>query len=74
MTAPGALAPALRAAWGLNRHSVVEVVTDRGTNVELHRLVQVCARAHARACACVRDGAAPAQALPLPFGWWCRRV
>lgn len=32
---------AMQAAWGLNRHSVVEVITDRTTNVELHRVVQV---------------------------------
>ena len=36
---PG-LRTALRAAWGLNRHSVVEVVTDRASNVERHRQVQ----------------------------------
>jgi isochorismate synthase/2-succinyl-5-enolpyruvyl-6-hydroxy-3-cyclohexene-1-carboxylate synthase/2-succinyl-6-hydroxy-2,4-cyclohexadiene-1-carboxylate synthase/O-succinylbenzoate synthase len=34
------LRAALRAAWGLNRHSVVEVTTDRRTNVERHREVQ----------------------------------
>ncbi len=34
----------MQAAWGLNRHSVVEVITDRTTNVELHRVVQVGAR------------------------------
>lgn len=36
---PG-LRTALRAAWGLNRHSVVEVVTDRASNVARHREVQ----------------------------------
>ncbi|GAX86654.1 hypothetical protein CEUSTIGMA_g14062.t1, partial [Chlamydomonas eustigma] len=31
---------ALTAAWGLNRHSVVEVITDRGTNLDFHRKIQ----------------------------------
>ena len=47
VTTPGGLGPALAAAWGLNRHSVVEVVTDRTTNVDLHRVIQVRARAMA---------------------------
>ncbi len=37
----GDLSRALSAAWGLNRHSVVEVTTDRGTNVDLHKRMQV---------------------------------
>ncbi|KXZ52491.1 hypothetical protein GPECTOR_9g535 [Gonium pectorale] len=43
VTASEGLAPALQAAWGLNRHSVVEVITDRTTNVELHRTIQAAA-------------------------------
>ena len=46
-TATG-LGPALTAAWGLNRHSVVEVVTDRAINVELHKRVQARALAAAQ--------------------------
>ena len=40
VSSPGGLKPALTAAWGLNRHSVVEVVTDRQSNTALHRQVQ----------------------------------
>ena len=40
MTTTAAFGAALNTAWGLNRHSVVEVMTERGTNVELHRRVQ----------------------------------
>lgn len=42
---PADLAPALRSAWDLNRHSVVEVVTSRETNVEQHRAIQATVRA-----------------------------
>lgn len=31
---------ALRSAWGCNRHSVIEVVTSRASNVQRHREVQ----------------------------------
>lgn len=34
------LTASLHNAWGLNRHSVVEVITDRTTNVAAHRAVQ----------------------------------
>ena len=37
---PSDLAPALRSAWDLNRHSVVEVFTNRLTNVNHHRSIQ----------------------------------
>lgn len=37
---PGGLRGALAAAWGLNRHSVVEVTTARRANVAHHRHVQ----------------------------------
>jgi len=40
VTEPGALRGALAAAWGLNRHSVVEVATARRANVAHHRTVQ----------------------------------
>ncbi len=36
----GQLQRALESAWGLNRHSVVEVVTQRNTNVHWHRYIQ----------------------------------
>ncbi|KAI8463273.1 MAG: thiamine diphosphate-binding protein, partial [Monoraphidium minutum] len=40
VTGPAELPRALRAAWGLNRHSVVEVVTSRGDNLGLHKALQ----------------------------------
>ena len=40
VTTASGLKGVLEAAWGLNRHSVVEVTTQRDTNVELHRSVQ----------------------------------
>ncbi|GLC45490.1 hypothetical protein PLESTM_001741500 [Pleodorina starrii] len=50
VNSPEALVPALQAAWGLNRHSVVEVITDRTTNVDLHRRVQAAALRAAQHC------------------------
>jgi isochorismate synthase/2-succinyl-5-enolpyruvyl-6-hydroxy-3-cyclohexene-1-carboxylate synthase/2-succinyl-6-hydroxy-2,4-cyclohexadiene-1-carboxylate synthase/O-succinylbenzoate synthase len=56
------LGRALRAAWALNRHSVVEVVTERGANVGHHRAVQEAVRvAVARAL----------RAVSLPTGKPC---
>ena len=40
VTQPGQLEPALRAARGLNKHSIVEVVTSGEDNVAQHRAVQ----------------------------------
>lgn len=37
---PEQFATALQSAWGLNRHSVVEAVTTRDSNVALHRQLQ----------------------------------
>ena len=34
------LTPALHTAWALHRHSVVEVVTARDSNVDHHRQLQ----------------------------------
>ena len=34
------LSPALHTAWNLHRHSVVEVITGRDTNVDQHRQLQ----------------------------------
>ena len=34
------LQPALRSAWALHRHSVVEVITGRDSNVDQHRQLQ----------------------------------
>lgn len=36
----GELSPALQSAWALHRHSVVEVVTGRDSNVDQHRQLQ----------------------------------
>ncbi|GFR45865.1 hypothetical protein Agub_g7316 [Astrephomene gubernaculifera] len=76
VTTSEGLAPALQAAWGLNRHSVVEVVTERSSNVELHRVVQAAALRAAKhaqflatrcstAAAGTALGAAAATALPV---------
>jgi len=40
VTSASGLEAALNAAWGLNRHSVVEVTTRRDANVDHHRAVQ----------------------------------
>ena len=34
------LQPALQSAWALHRHSVVEVITGRDSNVDQHRQLQ----------------------------------
>lgn len=39
------LQKALRAAWALNTHSVVEVSVDRDSNVEQHRSIQAAVKA-----------------------------
>ena len=44
VTQPGELAGALKAARGLNKHSVVEVVTSRESNVQQHRDIQAAIR------------------------------
>lgn len=51
MAAPSDLLPALHTAWGINRHSVVEVVTERRDNLGLHKQLQadVAAAVHAAA-------------------------
>lgn len=63
VTSPDDLPRALRAAWGLNRHSVVEVVTSRGDNFDLHRALQAevaaaVRHAHALMTAATGSGAA----------------
>jgi len=40
VASPEELRTALRSAWGLNRHSVIEAVTDREANVIRHREIQ----------------------------------
>lgn len=40
VTALGDLAGTLQSAWGLNRHNVVEVITNRNSNVAYHRQIQ----------------------------------
>eukprot|EP00798_Chlamydomonas_sp_ICE-L_P027191 gene27191-2435_t len=41
---------ALSAAWGLNRHSVVEVITDRIKNVRVHKYIQARVQAAVQQC------------------------
>ncbi|KAK9837268.1 hypothetical protein WJX81_002656 [Elliptochloris bilobata] len=64
---PEGLCGALAAAWGLNRHSVVEVATARRANVAHHRQVQAAVGAAvARALRlATRPGAEGLCALPL---------
>ncbi|GAB4817906.1 hypothetical protein N2152v2_004952 [Parachlorella kessleri] len=45
VSSAGDLRTALHSAWGLNRHSVIEVATDRASNVDNHRHIQEAARA-----------------------------
>ena len=40
VTAAGDLAGALHSAWALKRHSVLEVITGRDSNVDQHRQLQ----------------------------------
>lgn len=40
VTERGDLRKALQAAWTLNKHSVVEVITNRDSNVTHHRSIQ----------------------------------
>lgn len=40
VTERGDLRKALQAAWALNKHSVVEVITNRNSNVTHHRAIQ----------------------------------
>ncbi|KAG7671813.1 putative Protein PHYLLO, chloroplastic [Nannochloris sp. 'desiccata'] len=40
VASPEELRTALRSAWGLNRHSVIEAITDREANVIRHREIQ----------------------------------
>ena len=44
ITTPGDLAPALTAARGLNKHSVVEVITSRDGNMQQHKAIQAAVR------------------------------
>eukprot|EP00887_Chlorella_sp_A99_P005642 scaffold1.g5642.t1 len=88
VTATVELEPALASAWGLNRHSVIEVITDRGSNLDKHRAVQaevqramhaalalVQAPAVAAGTAAAGPGpgsAALAEAAPVAAGWELR--
>ena len=40
VSSPEELSPALHSAWALHRHSVVEVITGRDSNVDQHRQLQ----------------------------------
>ena len=54
VTDPNGLQPALQTAWSLNAPSVVEVITDRSTNVEAHRCIQrACNSATRRTLECL---------------------
>lgn len=69
---PSDLAPALRSAWDLNRHSVVEVFTNRLTNVDHHRSIQSAVAAavlralHAAALPAQLPGGVPSSQAPPP--------
>jgi isochorismate synthase/2-succinyl-5-enolpyruvyl-6-hydroxy-3-cyclohexene-1-carboxylate synthase/2-succinyl-6-hydroxy-2,4-cyclohexadiene-1-carboxylate synthase/O-succinylbenzoate synthase len=63
VTATEGLPAALRSAWGLNRHSVVEVVTSRTSNLDRHREIQAAAAAAAGAALRLLQ---PAAAVPAP--------
>jgi isochorismate synthase/2-succinyl-5-enolpyruvyl-6-hydroxy-3-cyclohexene-1-carboxylate synthase/2-succinyl-6-hydroxy-2,4-cyclohexadiene-1-carboxylate synthase/O-succinylbenzoate synthase len=68
VTSPEDLPRALRAAWGLNRHSVVEVVTARADNLGLHKSLQSeVAAAVRRAHALVTASGPLAAAVPSPL-------
>jgi len=64
VTQPGELAGALKAARGLNKHSVVEVITNRETNVAQHRAIQDSVRAAVRTALSKFHGSASASAPP----------
>lgn len=49
VSSPEELRTALKSAWGLNRHSVIEAITDRGSNVDNHRQVQATVKEAIRA-------------------------
>lgn len=69
MTSAAALGQALRSAWGLNRHSVVEVMTSRAANVDHHKQIQAAvARAaqHAYAACTALPGSIGAGAAQWP--------
>ena len=55
----------LQAAWASNRHSVVEVVTSRASNVDHHRAIQDAVRARLGHVSALLSGRTCADA----FGW-----
>ena len=63
VTAADDLPGALRSAWGSNRHSVVEVVTSRTSNVQRHREIQAAVQAEVERAVALLE-AKPAAAPP----------
>ena len=59
------LRKALQAAWALNKHSVVEVITQRDSNVGHHRSIQE--RVRQSLLRALRTISAPAGALHMPL-------
>ncbi|EIE27179.1 Thiamin diphosphate-binding protein, partial [Coccomyxa subellipsoidea C-169] len=59
------LRKALQAAWALNKHSVVEVITKRDSNVGHHRSIQE--RVRQSLLRALRTVSAPAGALHMPL-------
>ena len=59
VTAVQELAGALHAAWALKRHSVLEVITARDSNVDQHRQLQAAVQQAVRQAATLLMPAAP---------------
>lgn len=68
VTAADQLATALHNAWGLNRHSVVEVITDRTDNVVVHKAIQAQVSRAVRHAYSLAAAAAPLAAGPGAAG------
>lgn len=59
------LQPALQSAWALHRHSVVEVITGRDSNVDQHRQLQTAVQHAVKNAMKLLTTPTPGQAL----GW-----
>ena len=59
------LQPALQSAWALHRHSVVEVITGRDSNVDQHRQLQTAVQHAVKRAIKLLTTPTPGQAL----GW-----
>ncbi|DBA78509.1 TPA: hypothetical protein ACH3X2_007832 [Trebouxia sp. C0005] len=65
----GELSPALQSAWALHRHSVVEVVTGRDSNVDQHRQLQAAVQQAVRHAMRLLTIATPGFPGISPFAW-----